>query len=138
MRITYRLALVALTLIFSLAFTVHGMPDQDSAEDASTLSGRDDSGNYLIYPKDIYNQDQNKAVQTLLESLNPSRIYVSSSDNNTVTWFWSVTFTPEHAEKLRADPNVRMCSYFRSKGFGTDEYRSLELFNETPHTIMIR
>ena len=112
MRITYRLALVALTLIFSLAFTVHGMSNQESAEDASTLSARDDSDDYIIYPKDVDNQNGNKAVLTLLESLNPSRIYVSSSDQNTMTWFWSVTFTSEDADKLRADPNVRMCTYF--------------------------
>ena len=114
MRNTYRLALVALTLIFSLAFIVHGMPNQESAEDDSMLSGRDDD--YIIYPKDVDNQNQNKAVLTLLESLNPSRIYVSSSvhysNNSTMTWFWSVTFTPEDADKLRADPGVRMCTCF--------------------------
>ena len=114
------------------------MPQQESAVDAPAVSEGDETGNYVIYPRDVKNQDQNKAIQTLLESLNPSRIYLSASDHNTSTWFWAVTITSKDAEILRADPRVRMCSYFRSTGFGADEYRSLELLNQTPHTSMIQ
>ena len=137
-RITYQLALVPVILIFSLAFIVHGMPPQESAVDAPTLSGRDDTANYVIYPKDVDNQDQAKAIQTLVESVKPGDIYVSSSDHGAITWFWGVSLTSENAEKVRADPNVRMCSHFRSKGSRTDRSRSLQLFKNAQRIVMIR
>ena len=114
------------------------MPQQDSAVDAPTLSGHDDAANYVIYPKDVDNQDQAKSIQTLVESVKPGHIYVSSSDHGAITWFWGVSLTSENAEKVRADPNVRMCSHFQSKGSGTDESRSLQSFKNAQPMLMIR
>ena len=86
------------------------MPPQESAADAPTLSGRDDTGNYVVFPKDVHNQDQAKAIQTLLESVNSGYLYASSCDHGAITWFWGVSLSSENAEKVRADPNVRMCN----------------------------
>ncbi len=110
MRTIYQLALVPLILITSLAFLVHGMPPQESALNAPTLSGRDDIAYYIVYPKDVNNQDQAKAIRTLVESVNSGYVYTSSCDHGAITWFWGVSLTSENAEKVRADPNVRMCS----------------------------
>lgn len=52
--------------------------------------------------------------------------------------FWSITFTSEDAEQLRADPYVRMCNQFRSEGSGTDEAGSPQLFKNARHTFMIQ
>ncbi len=140
MRITYQLALVPLTLICSLAFIVHGIPHQESAVDAPTLFGRDDTANYVVYPKDTTNQDQAKAIQTLLEGVvsDPTTIYVSSTDQNSQTWFWGVPLTSQNAKEVGADSNVRMSSHFRSKGPRTDDSRSLQLFKNAHRIVLIQ
>ena len=114
------------------------MPSQESAVDAPTLSGLNDTANYVIYPRDVNNQDQAKAIQTLVESVNPGHIYVSSCDHGAITWFWGVSLTSENAEKVRADPNVRMCSHFRSNGSRTDGSRLLQLSNNAQRIVMIQ
>ena len=82
------------------------MPPQEWALNATR---RDDTANYVVYPKDVNNQDQAKAIRTLVESVNSGYIYASSSDHGARIWFWGVSLTSENAEKVRADPNVRMC-----------------------------
>ena len=140
MRVTYQLALVPLTFIFSLAFIVDGIPHQESAVDAPKLFGRDDTANYVVYPKNTTDQDQAKAIQTLLEGVvsDPTTIYVSSTNHSSNTWFWGVPLTSGNAQKVGADSNVRMSSHFRSKGCRTDESRSLQLFKNVHRTVVIQ
>ena len=140
MRITYQLALATVILTFSLAFTARGIPHQESAIDSPALFGRDDTANYAIYPKNTTDQDQAKAIQTLLEDVvsDPTTIYVSSIDNNSRTWFWAVPLTSANAQKVGADSNVRTCRQFRSKGSSTDDFRCLELFKNAHRIVVIQ
>ena len=112
------------------------MPPQEPAVEASTLSRSNDTANYVIYPRDVKNQDQTKAIQILLESFNPKTLYVSSTDYNTVIWFSAITLTSGDAEKVKADPNVRICNHFRSKGSSTDKSRSLQWLKNANHTTI--
>lgn len=129
-----------LTLLFSLAFIVHGVPHQESAVDAPKLFGRDDTANYVVYPKNTTDQDQAKAIQTLLEGVvsEPTTIYVSSTDQNSKTWFWGVPLTSGNAQKVGADSNVRMCNHFRSQSSRTDESRSLQLYKDAHRIVVIQ
>ena len=140
MRINYQLALATMTLTFSLAFTASGIPHQESTIDSPKLFGRDDTANYAIYPKNNTDQDQAKAIQTLLEGVvsDPTTIFVSSIDNNSRTWFWAAPMTSANAQKVGADSNVRTYRQLRSKGSSTNKFRRLELFKNAHRIVVIQ
>ncbi len=128
MKIPHQLTLKLLAVISSLVFVTHGMPHEGSAIDPLALVGRDDTANYVIYPKDTTNKDQATAIYNLLKGVvsDPTTIYVA--DTSKGTFFWSAPLTSDNAQKVEADSNVRICSHLRSKGLLTDNPRSLQLF----------
>ncbi len=71
MKITQQLALMPPAVIFSLAFTAHGIPYEESLKDAPALFGRGDTADYCVYPKDTQKEDQATAIYTLLKGLVP-------------------------------------------------------------------
>ena len=110
MRVPHQLALTLLAISSSLAFVAHGIPHPRPLIDALALFTRDDTANYVVYPKDTANKDQATSITTLLKDVvsDPDKIYVS--DTSKGTFFWGVPLTSDNAQKVRADSNVRMCT----------------------------
>lgn len=135
---TVKLTLMLPAVISWLAFVDHGMPHEESVINGLAPSKRDNSANYVVYPKDSTNKEQAAAITALLKSIlsDPTQIYISST--NIITAFWAVPLTSDNAQKVRADSNVRMCSHLRSKGLHTHEPRSLQLFKNAPQITPIQ
>jgi len=110
MRITQQLALTPLIFLSSLAFSALGTSREGSVKDAPALFDRDDTANYVVYPKDSQNEDQATAIYTLLKGLvpDPTKIFNSTTDNGSQHWFWGLPLTSANAEKAKGDSNVRM------------------------------
>ena len=128
MRIPHSLTLTLLAATSSLAFVAHGMPHE----------GRENTANYVVYPKDIRNKDQATAITTLLKGVvsDPTKIHVA--DTSKGTFFWGAPLNSDNAQIVRADSNVRMCSHLRSKGSRIDEPRSLPLFKNAHQIVTIQ
>ena len=140
MRITQQLVLVPLTIFSPLAFTAYSMSHESSVTNAPAVLGRDDTANYVVYPKDTKNKDQAKAIYDLLKSLapNPTAIYSATTDNGTQHWFWAVPLTSVNAEKVKGDSNVRMGSHSLSNNARTDESRSLQSLKNAHRIVTIQ
>lgn len=112
MRVRQSLAWMPLTVIPSLAFIAHGIPHEESVTDAPALVRRDDTANYVVYPKDTQNQDLATEIYTLLKGVvsDPTQIFNSTTNNGSQHWFWGVPLTSANADKVKGDSNVRMRS----------------------------
>lgn len=103
MRLPYLLPLLPLAILSSLAFVIQGLPHEGPATDAGSLFERDDTANYVVYPKDVTNSGQATAINTLLTGLvaDATSIYVADTDANTAnakTYFWGVPLTSANAK----------------------------------------
>ncbi len=138
MRIAPQLALTLPAVISSLALVAHGMPHEGSIIDALALLRRDDTANYVVYPKDFRNKDQATAITNLLKGVvsDPTRIHVS--DTSKGTFFWGASLNSDNAHKVRADSNVRMCNPLQSKGSCNNEPRSMQLFRNAHQIATIQ
>ncbi|KAL8729197.1 MAG: hypothetical protein Q9181_005082 [Wetmoreana brouardii] len=108
MQTTQKLALILLTLISSQASTAHGVSHEGSITNAPALFGRDDTANYVVYPKDTQNGDQAIEIYNLLKGgvSDPTDIFNSTTDNGSQHWFWAAPLTSAKAEKVKGDSNI--------------------------------
>ena len=108
MQITQQLALFLLTLISSLASTANGTSHEGSVTYAPALFGRDDTANYVVYPKDTQNVDQATEIYNLLKGVvsDSTEIFNSTTDTGSQHWFWAAPLTSANAEKVKGDSNV--------------------------------
>ena len=140
MRLTQQLALVPLTVISLLVFIAHGIPREGSATDTLALSGRDDTANYTVYPKDTQNEDQAAAIYNLLIGVvsDPTTIFNSTTDHGTQHWFWGLPLTSAHAEKVKGNSNVTIRSCSSSNWALIDQTRLLQLFKNAHRIVLIQ
>ena len=94
--------------------------------EAPTLINRDNTANYVVYPKDATNKDQATAINNLLEGLvsDKSKIYISNTDK--VTLFLSAPLTSDNAQKVGSDSNVCYCIHSLFRTTHTEEPRSAQ------------
>lgn len=106
MQILQQLTVSLLTATSSLAFVTHGMPQFGS--DDQSLIKRDDTSNSVVYPKDFANKTQATAIGNLLKALVSDPKSISVHGGNLGIAFWGVPLTSAEAQKVEADPNVRI------------------------------
>lgn len=126
MRIMHQLAWLHLAVISSLSLIVQCTPSEGSAVEAPALIERDDTANYVVYPKDSTNKDQATAINNLLKRLvsDQSNIYVS--ETNKVALFWSAPLTSSNAQQVGSNTNVIVCNHLLPDSPRADELRSVQ------------
>lgn len=140
MRITQQLALMQLTVIILLALRAHGITHEDSVTDAPAVIGRDNTANYVVYPKDTQNKDQATAIYALLEKVvpDPTKKFNYTTDNGSQHWFWGVQLTPANAKKATDDSKVRTVSDFLANRARTNKSRSLQSLKNANQIVLIQ
>lgn len=84
------------------------MPHEGSISDDQPILKRTDTANYIVYTRDSTDAGQAAAIKTSLMTFvkDEDKIYVCNTDGEAL--FFSVPLTPEEAEKVRVEPNVRL------------------------------
>lgn len=126
MRIMHQLAWLHLAVISSLYLIVQCTPSEGSAVEAPALIDRDDTANYVVYPKDPTNKDQATAISNLLKGLVSDQTTIYVSDTDKVTLFWSAPLTSGNSQTVGSNTNVRFCKHLLSDGSRADELRLVQ------------
>ncbi|KAL9600658.1 MAG: hypothetical protein Q9179_003141 [Wetmoreana sp. 5 TL-2023] len=82
------------------------MPHDGLAVDTQSNIRRDDTANYVVYPKDSTNKDQVETINNLLKGLVSKETKIYASETVIRTLFFAAPLTSENARKVEADPNV--------------------------------
>lgn len=127
MRVMHQLAWLHLAVFSSLYLVVQCTSSEGSIAETPSLNVRDDTANYVIYPKDPTNQTQATAIGNLLKGLvsDQKQIYVSSIDNGTL--FWSAPLTSSNSQQVGSNNNVRTSKQLQFSSPRADELRLVQL-----------
>lgn len=97
-----------LKLIPCLSLVAYGIPHEGSISDDQANLERVDKGNYVVTTRDSTDAGQAAAIKTSLMTFvkDEDKVYICNTGEEAL--FFSVPLTPEEAEKVRAEPNVRL------------------------------